>query len=142
MSMDCAGTAVQLSAEDSYIVYRRYRKELPVFLLFPLAAGGSRLLHPIHGRGVFQRSKITSNLIGCMRYMLAGGGKECKIEKGVENYIKKVYIDRVGGMMQTNVTVKAEDTLIERAKEFDDFMDRVKYANPGRTFSREEMNAR
>jgi hypothetical protein len=28
------------------------------------------------------------------------------------------------------------------AKEFDDFMDRVKYANPGRTFSREEMNAR
>ena len=75
--------------------------------------------------------------------------------------------------MQTNVTVKAEDTLIERAKErarkenktldglfnewlqqytenvdtnsakeFDDFMDRVKYANPGRTFSREEMNAR
>ena len=75
--------------------------------------------------------------------------------------------------MQTNVTVKAEDTLIERAKErarkenktldglfnewlqqytenadtnsakeFDEFMDRVKYANPGRTFSREEMNAR
>jgi hypothetical protein len=28
------------------------------------------------------------------------------------------------------------------AKEFEDFMDRVKYANPGRTFSREEMNAR
>ena len=26
--------------------------------------------------------------------------------------------------MQTNVTVRAEDTLIERAKEFDDFMDR------------------
>jgi len=75
--------------------------------------------------------------------------------------------------MQTNVTVKADDTLIEKAKErarkenktldclfnewlqqytgnvdtntakeFDDFMDRVKYANPGRTFSREEMNAR
>ena len=43
--------------------------------------------------------------------------------------------------MQTNVTVEAEDTLIERAKEFDDFMDRVKYAIPGRTFSREEMNA-
>jgi hypothetical protein len=44
--------------------------------------------------------------------------------------------------MQTIVTVKAEDTSIERAKEFDDFMHRVKYANSGRTFSREEMNAR
>ena len=70
--------------------------------------------------------------------------------------------------MQTNVTVSAEDTLIERAKErarkenktleglfnewlhqyidnldinpakeFEDFMDRVKYTNPGRTFARE-----
>ena len=28
------------------------------------------------------------------------------------------------------------------AKEYEDFMDRVKYANSGRTFSREEMNAR
>jgi hypothetical protein len=28
----------------------------------PLAAGGSRLLHPIHGRGVFQRSNVISNL--------------------------------------------------------------------------------
>jgi hypothetical protein len=38
---------------------------------FPLAAGGSRLLHPIHGRGVFQRSNIISDLIGSMRRMVA-----------------------------------------------------------------------
>ena len=75
--------------------------------------------------------------------------------------------------MQTNVTVRAEDTLLERAKErarkenktldglfnewlhrytqngnavsakgFDDFMERVRYANPGRIFSREEMNTK
>jgi hypothetical protein len=31
----------------------------------------SRLLHPIHGPGVFQRSNIISNLIGCMCRMLA-----------------------------------------------------------------------
>jgi CRISPR/Cas system CSM-associated protein Csm2 small subunit len=84
-----------------------------------------------------------------------------------------MYINRPGGMMQTNVTVRAEDTLIARAKgraqkenktldglfnewlhqytenpdtnyakEFNDFMDRVQYANSGRAFSREEMNAR
>jgi hypothetical protein len=48
----------------------------------PLAAGGIRQnnlwpvpfpLHPIHGRGVFQRSNIISNLIGCMRRMLVDG---------------------------------------------------------------------
>ena len=37
--------------------------------------GGSRLLHPIHGRGVFQRSNIISNLIGSMRRMVAAGTK-------------------------------------------------------------------
>ena len=29
---------------------------------------GSRLLHPIHGRGVFQRSNIISNLTGALAY--------------------------------------------------------------------------
>jgi hypothetical protein len=33
------------------------------------------LVLPIHGRGVFQRSNRISNLIGCMRRMLAAGGK-------------------------------------------------------------------
>jgi hypothetical protein len=36
---------------------------------------------------------------------------------------------------------KDKDVDTNSAKEFDDFMDRVKYVNPGRTFSREEMNA-
>ena len=39
-----------------------------------MPAGASRLLDPIHGRGVFQRSNISSNLKGCMRRMLAAGG--------------------------------------------------------------------
>jgi hypothetical protein len=30
-----------------------------------------RMLHPIHGRGVFQRSNIISDLIGSMRRMVA-----------------------------------------------------------------------
>ena len=30
-------------------------------------AGASRLLDPIHGRGVSQRSNIISNLKGCVR---------------------------------------------------------------------------
>gem|GEM_PF-43061 len=38
-----------------------------------MPAGASRLLDPIHGRGVFQRSNISSNLKGCMRRMPAGG---------------------------------------------------------------------
>jgi Tol biopolymer transport system component len=50
-----------------------------LFLLPPGTVGGdnesSRLLHPIHGRGVFQRSNINSNLIGSMRRMVAAGGK-------------------------------------------------------------------
>jgi hypothetical protein len=39
------------------------------------AAGGSGLLHPIHGRGVLQSSDVISNLIGAMRRMVAAGGK-------------------------------------------------------------------
>jgi len=41
----------------------------------PLAAGGSRLLHPIHGRGVLQCSNIISNLTGSMRRVVASRGK-------------------------------------------------------------------
>jgi hypothetical protein len=73
--------------------------------------------------------------------------------------------------MLTNVTVSAENTLIKKAKEkahkenktlnslfnewlsryirdsnpadeYEEFMARAKYANPGKKFSREEMNAR
>jgi hypothetical protein len=86
--------------------------------------------------------KLIGDENGWLSSFFSPWSPEARSQKGVENYIKKVYINRAGGMMRTNVTVKAEDTLIERAKEFDDFMDRVKYANPGRTFSREEMNAR
>jgi hypothetical protein len=38
-----------------------------------LAAGGTKLVLPIHGRGVLQCSNIFSNLIGCMRRMHAAG---------------------------------------------------------------------
>jgi hypothetical protein len=38
-----------------------------------MAAGASRLLDPIHGRGVFQRSNISSNLKGSMHRMVAAG---------------------------------------------------------------------
>jgi hypothetical protein len=40
----------------------------------PLAAGGSRLLHPIHGRGILQHSNIISNLNGCRGRMVPDGG--------------------------------------------------------------------
>ena len=40
-----------------------------------LPAGASRLLDPIHGRGISQRSNISSNLKGSMRSMLPAGGK-------------------------------------------------------------------
>jgi len=44
---------------------------------------GSRLLHPIHGRGVFQRSNISSNLIGFIRRMVAAGGSKLFLTFGV-----------------------------------------------------------
>jgi Tol biopolymer transport system component len=43
--------------------------------LYGLKIISSRLPHPIHGRGVFQRSNIISNLTGSMRRMEASGGK-------------------------------------------------------------------
>jgi len=45
-----------------------------IFQKSPLAAGGSRLLHPIHGRGGFQHSNSVSNLKGSLRRRVAAGG--------------------------------------------------------------------
>jgi hypothetical protein len=41
--------------------------------------GGSRLLHPIHGREVLERSNIISNRRGDMRRMMTTGNKKGKL---------------------------------------------------------------
>ncbi|MGD2090502.1 MAG: hypothetical protein PVH61_30300 [Candidatus Aminicenantes bacterium] len=46
--------------------------QLPSFPLHPLAAGGSRLLHPIHGPGVFLR---TMHQLKPNRVTAPGGGR-------------------------------------------------------------------
>jgi hypothetical protein len=57
--------------DGSLIVSYRSKQNGSVYNLKIIS---SRLLHPIHGRGVFQRSNIISNLTGSMRRMLVGGG--------------------------------------------------------------------
>jgi Tol biopolymer transport system component len=58
--------------DGGLIVSYRSKKKGSVYGLKIIS---SRLLHPIHGRGVFQRSNIISNLIGSMRRMVVAGGK-------------------------------------------------------------------
>jgi hypothetical protein len=67
--------SVRVERQQKTIPIKSFWESRTLFTKRVLAAGGSMLLHPIQGRGVFQRSNIISNLIGSMRRMLAAGPK-------------------------------------------------------------------
>ncbi len=57
-----------------------------------LPAGTSRLLDPIHGRGVFQCSNISSNLKVSTHRMVAAGGIIFQIKGGSSVVVFFVYL--------------------------------------------------